>query len=276
LLAKAPEALVIDEKGVNLGIIATADAIAQANARGLRVVVVRDSKPPVYKLEAPQHAETATKSSKGKDKSYDPDALHERIKEIRISDKITEHDLQVKISKTMQHLLSRHRVKVELKFKYRTEFDPVVAKALMENVVARLAEISTIETPMKSMDDRACFMMLKPLSTKQLIARGFLEDPSKVSEKDDEVDLEVAAAREKAASREERNRAAQLEKEELKQQGLLKKRFKSPVEQTKDEDDKDRLKGKPEKKREEPEDEEDEYGYDDEDEDIDFGPGRRR
>ena len=145
-------------------------------------------------------------------------------------------------------------MKVELRFKSRFEFDPVVAKALLENVVARLEEYATIETPLKLVDDRACFVMLRPLSQKVLKSKGLLVDPETrgdgsgadgdyIDERHLEMEEEVSAARERAISREEKHRLAQLETEELRQQGLLKKRFKSPTEQTKGGDGKDSLPG---------------------------------
>ena len=224
MVEKYKEALVIDENGVNLGILSMGAAYLKAKERNVMIVKVRDSEPPVLRFEERLTGREAREKAKKLKKlgGADPDSLHERMKEVRLSDKITEHDLQVKVMKTTQHLLSRYRVKVLLSFKKKAEFDPQVAKVLLDNVLLRLADICIIETSPKMTDDRACFVVIRPVSRRQLIQMGAIEAPSKEAEKE-------PSRREIIA---EKHRIRELEKQELREQGLVFKRYLSPAEQT--------------------------------------------
>lgn len=223
LSEKHKEALVIDENGVNLGILPMEDVYTKAKERNMKIVRVRDSEPPVLRFEERLSARDAREKAKKAKKlgAGDPDALHDRMKEVRLSDKITEHDLQVKVMKTTQHLLSRYRVKVLLSFKRRDEFDPQVAKALLDNVLLRLADICVVETAPKMSEERSCFVVIRPVSRKQLISMGHVEAPEAEGER-------TPSKRELSA---EKHRLRELEKQELRDQGLVFKRFLSPTEQ---------------------------------------------
>lgn len=221
LLKVVKEAMVIDQDGKNLGVLPTSKAWAKAAELGMELVKVRDASgesPAVLKITSGGDSRQEDKPRK---KKLTGDALHDRPKEIRISDKITEHDLQVKMDKATQHLCSRYRVRILLSFKRRQEYDPELAKAVLDNVTTRLADITIVETPMKMLDDRACFVLLKPISRKQLLAKGLIELPSTDAAKEPSR-REITAAK---------RRAAELEREELRAQGLLVKEFLSPAEQ---------------------------------------------
>jgi translation initiation factor IF-3 len=259
------KAQIIDENGKNLGVLSSAEALAMSKSRRVNMVQVRDAEIPVWRFEAKLTERERDKAKKKKTSEGDDEMLRERTKEIRLSDKITEHDLQTKVSKATQHLLTKHRVKVALYFKRRDEFDPQVGKAIIENVVLRLADICIVETQLKLVDDRSCFVTIRPISRRQLIAKGIIEAPIK----------EISPQQVRKEAMAERQRQHQIERERLIAEGLLIKKFLSPEEQArialeekaagkrsvKNDDDDEFSSGGKKKRR---------YEEDDDDEDIEF------
>lgn len=221
LANKYVQALVIDQEGINLGVVNVAKVWATAKESNLKMTLVRESEPPVIKLEHKLTARDARE--KKKKKEVDSEALHDRVKEVRLSDLITEHDLQVKVSKIQQLLFTKHRVRITLQFKRRADFDASVGKAFLDNVLMRISEFSITEGSLVTADDRACAVTVRPISRAQLIAKGFIEAPKE--------EAEHTPTRKEITA--EKRRLAELEREELKAQGLLVKKYLSPEEQSK-------------------------------------------
>lgn len=277
LIAKYKTALVIDEKGTNKGVMELKAAWALAQMRGMILNCVRDGESPVIRLEDPSvvlEDVGAVRRTLAMDKRTE--TLHERVKEVRLSEAISEHDLQVKLMKSRQHLLSKYKVLVELRYKKKADFDANVARAIMDNVVGRLNDVSTVEIPFKVADTgfAVVSVLLRPLPRKILIQRGLVEldDPDAPKEL---TRRQISAARRHLES---------LEKDELRAQGIRFKKYMSPDEQIRlaglgstntDEDFKalDGINTKNKKKKikrvEEKEDDMDDYRDDDYDEEDD-------
>lgn len=222
LIKQYKKALVIDEKGENLGVVFVAEAWEKAKAKGLKLNKVRDGDVPVIRFETKAKQEVPAKDKRADVKDPESETLHDRMKEVRISDQISEHDLQVKVGKARQQLLSKYKVRFDMRFKKRWEFDPVLAQVTMENVLARLQDVAQVDTAFKIMETGA-FMVLKPQPRKKLIAEGHVQ---------------IAEPEEKEPSRREisaaKRQAAALEREELASQGVVFKKFLSPAQQTGD------------------------------------------
>ena len=184
------------------------------------MVKVRDGDIPVLRFEQFNAHKGPEKEDRSALKDPSSDALHDRMKEVRISDHISEHDLQVKVGKARHQLLSKYKVRFDMRFKRRFEFDPVLAQMTMENIYSRLEDVAHIESPFK-VNDTGSFMVLKPHSRKSLIAEGHIQIADPEESKEPTRRQIQAAKRQKAA----------LEKEELRAQGVKFKKYLTPEEQ---------------------------------------------
>ena len=109
---KALEVSVIDEQGVNVGLMKTRDAIALAEERGFDLVEVSPmTNPPVAKLmnfgSFQYQKEKLLKKQKKQSKSLD-------VKSVRLSIKIGEHDKETKMKQAKKFLEKGHKIKIEL------------------------------------------------------------------------------------------------------------------------------------------------------------------
>lgn len=116
---RVPELRVIDEDGAQLGIMKTAEAQALAEERGLDLVEVSPmAKPPVAKLvnydKLRYHQKKLEQQQKKKIKRVE-------LKNIRLSIRISEHDMQTKARKAMEFLAEGHKVKIDLMMRGREQ-----------------------------------------------------------------------------------------------------------------------------------------------------------
>ena len=116
---KVPEVRVIDENGAQLGIMKTADALAQAQERGLDMVEVSPlAKPPVVKFinfdKFRYHQKKLEQQQKKKLKKVE-------LKGIRLSLRISEHDLQIKAKQSQKFLEEGHKVQLSLMMRGREQ-----------------------------------------------------------------------------------------------------------------------------------------------------------
>lgn len=222
LIAKYKKALVIDEKGTNMGVVFMADAWKEAKAKHLTLNKVKDGDVPVIRFEAKVEKKSSVKEKRDLAKNPQSEVLRDRVKEVRISDSISEHDLQVKLSKARDHLLDKYKLRVDMRFKKRADFDPVLAQMTMDNIFARLSDIATVEQLFKMSDyGNGGTMTLKPLPRRQLIAEGHVQvaDPDAPKEP---TRRQLSAIKRQMEA---------LEKEELRAQGVTFKKFLTPDEQ---------------------------------------------
>jgi translation initiation factor IF-3 len=116
---RVPELRVIDEDGSQLGIMKTSDALALAQERGLDLVEVSpQAKPPVAKLvnydKLRYHQKKLEQQQKKKIKRIE-------VKNIRLSVRIAEHDMQVKARQAEKFLAEGHKVKIDLMMRGREQ-----------------------------------------------------------------------------------------------------------------------------------------------------------
>jgi len=115
---------VLDEEGNQLGVLATPEALRQAQERGLDLVeIAPTSAPPVckyldygkFKYEAQKKEQDARKRQKTAD-----------LKELRCTPKIGDADLQTKIRQAHKFLSGGDRVKFSVKFRGREMTHPEI------------------------------------------------------------------------------------------------------------------------------------------------------
>ena len=116
---RVPEVRVIDEEGNQLGVMPTVDAIAMAQDRGLDLMEVSpQAKPPVVKFvdfdKFRYHQKKLEQQQRKKIKKID-------IKTVRLSLRISEHDLQTKAKQSEKFLEDGDKVKVDLMMRGREQ-----------------------------------------------------------------------------------------------------------------------------------------------------------
>ncbi len=150
---------VIDDKGENLGVLRTEDAIKQAAEAGLDLVEVSpNAQPPVakfldvgkFKYEAQKKANAARKSQKTQD-----------IKEIKMRPNIDDHDYMVKMKKVHQFIDNGDKVKVTLRFRGREMSHQQLGMELLNRVQEDTKETAKVEAFPK-LEGRQMLMVLSP------------------------------------------------------------------------------------------------------------------
>ncbi len=160
---KADKLLVIidDAKPVEMS---TKDALSKAQGLELDLVLIAPNAPtPVakiidygkYKYERKKKEQQKKKNQKVVE-----------VKEVRLTQRIGEHDLQVKLKDAKRFLEKGNKVKVSLRFRRNEMGDKSKAMDLMNRFVEELADIAKVSSEPKA---RAIFldMMLEPSNKKK-------------------------------------------------------------------------------------------------------------
>jgi translation initiation factor IF-3 len=128
---KAPKVRVIDEQSEMIGVIPTEKALAMAKERGYDLVVVSPkAQPPVAKFtdygKMQYEQEKKLRKQKSQQKKAD-------IKGIRLSAKISEHDLEMRKKQAEKFLKKGHKIKVEIILRGREhKHIPLIKKTIMD------------------------------------------------------------------------------------------------------------------------------------------------
>ncbi len=150
----------MDEEGEQLGVMATRDALALAQERGLDLVEVADkADPPVCRI-----------MDYGKFKYQQQKRMQEakkkqtviQIKEVKFRPKTDEHDYQTKLRHITKFLDKGDRCKVTVFFRGREIVHKDRGLMVLERVVKDTAEFAKLEQA-PSVEGRTMFMMLSPI-----------------------------------------------------------------------------------------------------------------
>ncbi len=146
----------IDENGVQVGVITKEDAIARAKAVALDLVeVAPDAVPPVCRI-----------INYGKFKYKQKKKLHQRqhvvqLKELRLRPKTGDHDIQTKIRQARKFLENKDRVIINMLFKGRERAHSELGENILKQIAAALEDIAKVEKD-RVMEDRKMGMILAP------------------------------------------------------------------------------------------------------------------
>ena len=156
---RASRVRLVDEKGGQVGILATKDAVEFAFKKNLDLVeVAPNADPPVarvmdyskYRYEQEQRAKQARKHQ-----------LQIQIKEIKLRPKIGIHDYETKKGHVVRFLNQRAKVKVTIMFRGREQLHPERGRDLLMRLADDVKELATIEQqPLQ--DGRNMVMVLAP------------------------------------------------------------------------------------------------------------------
>jgi len=148
--------LVINENGQNLGVMTKINAQKAADFVNLDLVeVTPDTNPPVCRIMD----YGKFKYERGKSKKQ-PKVL--QTKEIRLSPKISDHDIDTKTKMAKRFLDKRHVVCFKLIYKRRENAHKSLGVEVMNRVIATLKEVSLVEKTPK-LDGNMLTCVIRPL-----------------------------------------------------------------------------------------------------------------
>jgi len=156
---RVPKVRLVDEEGEQMGVVSTSEALAIAKERGLDLVeVAPNSKPPVCRIM--DHGKYLYMQSKRKKESK-KGVKKTTVKEIKVSAKIGEHDLNFKVGHIEKFLRQGHRVKVTVFFRGREITHSDRGRVVLDEVQRRLGDIAVVESRPR-LDGRIMIMLLAP------------------------------------------------------------------------------------------------------------------
>jgi len=156
---RAREVRVIDANGEQLGVMHIRQAIDVANERELDLVeVAPNANPPVCRLmdygKYLYEKQKRERESRKAQKQVD-------VKEVRLSPKIGEHDVQVALTKIRKFAKEGDKIRIRIRFRGREIHHPEVARELLQRVATEVQDVTTVEA-MPNMDGRSMIMVLAP------------------------------------------------------------------------------------------------------------------
>ena len=132
---------VIGDDGIQVGILATDEAIKAARKVNLDLVeVAPDEEPPVCRIMDYGKYKYQQKKREHKIQSHQP-----KLKEIRVRPKTGEHDIEVKVNRAREFLQHKFKVIVTVVFRGRELAHIEEGRRVIDGVIAQLADISRLE-----------------------------------------------------------------------------------------------------------------------------------
>jgi translation initiation factor IF-3 len=157
---RVPEVRLIDEKGEQVGVRKTDEALDYARERDLDLVeIAPEARPPVvrvldyskYKYEQEQKKKAARKHQQ-----------QVTVREMKLRPKIATHDYETKKGHILRFLKQGQKVKVTIMFRGREMAHPERGEALLRKVADELAEFGTIEQR-PNQEGRNMIMIMAPV-----------------------------------------------------------------------------------------------------------------
>ncbi|MDR3544280.1 MAG: translation initiation factor IF-3 [Candidatus Limnocylindrales bacterium] len=134
---------VIDEEGIQLGVMATSDALRLAQERGYDLVeVAPTASPPVTRLlDYGQYKyELAKREKEAKRKSRSVE-----FKEVRLKPKIGQGDFDTKVRRAIEFLEDGDRIKVAVQFRGRELTHPHLGRELLAKFADQIKDHGVLE-----------------------------------------------------------------------------------------------------------------------------------
>ncbi|MDO8668928.1 MAG: translation initiation factor IF-3 [Candidatus Buchananbacteria bacterium] len=134
----APEVMVIDENGQNIGVISKFEAVEIAKSKDLDLVEVSPLvDPPICKImnygSYKYQKEKQERKHKAKQKVSE-------LKTIKVSSRISNHDLDLRVDQSVKFLTDGNKVRIELQLKGREHQHVDLAKEIINKIITRVKE----------------------------------------------------------------------------------------------------------------------------------------
>ena len=149
----------IDENGVNVGTLETSKAIESAREKGLDLMELDPTAdPPIAKIvDFSQFKYNLLKKQKKERKLQKSGG----VKGIRLSSRIGQHDLELKVEKAKEFIAEGHKVQAELFLRGREKLHADLAEKLIKQFIELLGENIIIEQPLKRQGGRISALVVK-------------------------------------------------------------------------------------------------------------------
>jgi len=145
---RVPQVRVIGDDGSQVGVLPTREALTLAQSKGLDLVEVSPTaRPPVCRIMdyGKFKYEQNRRARKAKKKQHQM-----QLKEIKMRPKIEDHDYDFKVQHARDFLSQRDKVKVTVTFRGREMAHQDIGMKLIQQVIADLADVSSVESPPRS------------------------------------------------------------------------------------------------------------------------------
>lgn len=157
------EIRLIDSDGTMLGVVSTSKALELADQKNLDLVEISpNAVPPVCKI-ADYNKAMYEKAKKEKEAKKSQKVV--TLKEVRLSAKIEEHDLDVKSKNAHKFLLEGNKVKASVRFKGRQQKYKEDGYEVLSRFAESIKEVGMIEKA-PSVEGRTMIMILGPKTQK--------------------------------------------------------------------------------------------------------------
>ena len=142
-----------------IGIVPLREALSMARERNMDLVEVSpNADPPVCRIM--DYGKFLYERSKRERKARKAQKSVE-VKEIRLSPKIGDHDVEFRVRDAHRWLEQGCKVKVRVRFRGREITYPEIGQGMLQDVAERLSDVATIESPPR-MEGRSMLMILSP------------------------------------------------------------------------------------------------------------------
>jgi translation initiation factor IF-3 len=142
-----------------VGIVPLREALSMARERNMDLVEVSpNADPPVCRIM--DYGKFLYERSKRERKARKAQKSVE-VKEIRLSPKIGDHDVEFRVRDAHRWLEQGCKVKVRVRFRGREITYPEIGQGMLQDVAERLSDVATIESPPR-MEGRSMLMILSP------------------------------------------------------------------------------------------------------------------
>ncbi len=159
---KVESVYLIDENGENAGVISTHDAIIQAKELDMDLVLVNPkAEPPVAKI-----VDLGQLKYQHEKKIHRQNMLQKKVdtKNIRLSFRISEHDLNLRLNQAIKFLSKDQKIKVELPLRGREKQHQVRARELVLSFTEKLKNQENlnveVEQPLTSQGGRFTIILI--------------------------------------------------------------------------------------------------------------------
>ncbi|MBI5520912.1 MAG: translation initiation factor IF-3 [Desulfovibrio sp.] len=157
---RIPQVRVVDDEGTQLGIMATSEALAMAQNKGLDLVEVSpNADPPVCRIM--DYGKFKYEQQKRQQEAKKKQTVIQ-IKEVKFRPKTDEHDYQTKLKHIRRFLEDGDRCKVAVFFRGREIVHKDRGQTMLDRVVVDTADIAKVESPALA-EGRTLVMMLTPV-----------------------------------------------------------------------------------------------------------------
>ena len=157
------EIRLIGEEGEQLGIMSADEALNIADERGLDLVKISpQAVPPVCKIM--DYSKFCFEQAK-REKEARKNQRIVAIKEVQLSVRIEQHDMETKQNHAKRFLTGGDKVKVALRFRSREIQHPELGQEVMDRFAEACSEFGIVEKPAK-LEGRNMIMILAPKPAK--------------------------------------------------------------------------------------------------------------